>query len=109
MGFASRFFNGASRQTLYARVTPSPEQVEFLQTQWNELADHLKHELPQQHGYAVSTWLQGGGRLPRRFIGLGRPKRPVSGVNAGRMPSARGRCCRTSRPASRSRVPAAPD
>jgi ribosomal protein S15P/S13E len=59
MGFASRLFNGASQQTLYARVTPSPEQVEFLQTQWNELADHLKHELPQQHGYAVSTWLQG--------------------------------------------------
>jgi hypothetical protein len=59
MGLASRLFNGAAEQALYARVTPSPKQVEFLQTQWNELADHLKRELSQRHGYAVSTWLQG--------------------------------------------------
>jgi len=59
MGLATRLFNGTAEQTLYARVTPSAEQVEFLQVQWNELADHLKRELPQRHGYAVSTWLQG--------------------------------------------------
>lgn len=59
MGQCARLFNGAADQTLYARVTPSPEQIEFLQMQWNELAEHLKRELSRQHGYAVSTWLQG--------------------------------------------------
>lgn len=59
MGHASRLFNGGAPQTLYARVTPSPEQLEFLQAQWNELAEHLTRELPKQHGYPVSTWLQG--------------------------------------------------
>lgn len=59
MGLASRLFNGAAEQTLYARVTPSTDQVEFLQAQWNDLAEHLKRELSQRHGYAVSTWLQG--------------------------------------------------
>lgn len=59
MGLAARLFNGAAEQTLYARVTPSSQQVEFLQMQWNELAEHLRRELSQRHGYAVSTWLQG--------------------------------------------------
>lgn len=54
MGLCSRLFNGSAEQTLYATVTPSPEQVEFLQAQWNELAEHLKRELSQQHGYAVT-------------------------------------------------------
>ncbi len=59
MGHASRLFNGAATQTLYGRVTPSSEQVLFLQTQWNDLASHLTRELSQRHGYPVSTWLQG--------------------------------------------------
>lgn len=58
MGKASRLFNGQAEQTLYGRVTPSPEQREFLQQQWNALADHLRLRLGE-HGYSVSTWLQG--------------------------------------------------
>jgi len=58
MGKASRLFNGQAEQTLYGRVTPSQEQRDFLQQQWNTLADHLKARLAM-HGYPVSTWLQG--------------------------------------------------
>lgn len=58
MGKASRLFNGQAEQTLYARVTPSTEQREFLQQQWNALADHLRTQLAR-HGYPISTWLQG--------------------------------------------------
>lgn len=59
MGKASSLFNGAGDQTLYKRVTPSTEQRDFLQTQWNALADHLKTQLSTATGYTVSTWLQG--------------------------------------------------
>lgn len=58
MGKASRLFNGQAEQTLYGRVTPSPEQRKFLQQQWNALADHLRAGLAQ-HGYSIRTWLQG--------------------------------------------------
>lgn len=58
MGKASRLFNGQAEQTLYGRVTPAQDQRDFLQAQWNDLADHLKAQLPR-HGYSVSTWLQG--------------------------------------------------
>lgn len=58
MGQASKLFNGNTDQTLIGRVTPTPEQREFLQQQWNDLADHLKQALAK-HGYAISTWLQG--------------------------------------------------
>lgn len=58
MGQASRLFNGSAEQTLIGRVTPTPEQREFLQKQWNDLADHLKVALAK-HGYSISTWLQG--------------------------------------------------
>jgi len=58
MGHASRLFNGAAEQTLYGRVTPTPQQREFLQEQWNDLATHLKGSLAR-HGYPISTWLQG--------------------------------------------------
>ena len=58
MGKASKLFNGTADQTLIARVTPTTEQREFLQQQWNDLAEHLKPAL-KKHGYTVSTWLQG--------------------------------------------------
>lgn len=58
MGQASRLFNGAAEQTLIGRVTPTTEQREFLQQQWNDLAGHLKMALAK-HGYTISTWLQG--------------------------------------------------
>ncbi|CAG2145545.1 CBASS cGAMP synthase [Cupriavidus plantarum] len=58
MGNASRLFNGAAEQTLYGRVTPTTRQREFLQEQWNALAEHLKAELGKK-GYPISTWLQG--------------------------------------------------
>lgn len=58
MGQASRLFNGNAEQTLYSRITPTTEQREFLQTQWNALAEHLKADLASC-GYPISTWLQG--------------------------------------------------
>jgi hypothetical protein len=58
MGKAARLFNGKAEQTLYGRVTPTPEQRQFLQNQWNALGDHLKTRL-SGWGYPVTTWLQG--------------------------------------------------
>lgn len=58
MGQASRLFNGNTDQTLIGRVTPTTEQREFLQEQWNDLAEHLKKVL-NKYGYPISTWLQG--------------------------------------------------
>lgn len=58
MGHASKLFNGNTAQTLIGRVTPTAEQREFLQQQWNNLANHLKLALAK-HGYPISTWLQG--------------------------------------------------
>ncbi|MDO8653096.1 MAG: hypothetical protein Q7R66_13005 [Undibacterium sp.] len=59
MGRASSLFNGARDQTLISRVSPTTRQREFLQTSWNDLAEHLKVSLKAKHGYAISTWLQG--------------------------------------------------
>lgn len=59
MGHASTLFCGNVEQTLIKRVTPTADQREFLQVQWNALADHLKAQLAARHGYPVSTWLQG--------------------------------------------------
>lgn len=59
MGKASSLFNGDVDQTLIGRVTPTAEQREFLQEQWNTLAEHLKETLGSNHGYTISTWLQG--------------------------------------------------
>lgn len=58
MGKASGLFNGNTDQTLIGRVTPTAEQREFLQEQWNSLAEHLKKVL-NKYGYNISTWLQG--------------------------------------------------
>jgi predicted nucleotidyltransferase len=59
MGQAARLFNGNVEQTLIGRVTPTPDQREFLQVQWNALAAHLKAQLFLKRGYVISTWLQG--------------------------------------------------
>lgn len=59
MGKAARLFNGTAEQTLIGRLTPSQEQREFLQSQWNDLAEYLKPRLSEQYGYPTSTWLQG--------------------------------------------------
>ena len=59
MGRASSLFNGAGEQTLINRVSPTAQQREFLQTSWNELAEHLKVALKAKHGYTICTWLQG--------------------------------------------------
>lgn len=59
MGRASSLFNGAGEQTLINRVSATAQQREFLQTSWNELAEHLKVSLKVKHGYPISTWLQG--------------------------------------------------
>ncbi len=59
MGKAARLFNGVAEQTLIGRLTPSQEQREFLQSQWNDMAEYLKSTLSDQYGYPISTWLQG--------------------------------------------------
>lgn len=58
MGNAAALFFGQAEHTLYARVTPTPAQREFLQEHWNALAEHLKQRLAA-HGYPISTWIQG--------------------------------------------------
>lgn len=58
MGQAARLFNGSAEQTLYGRVTPTAQQRQFLQDQWNAMASHLKQSLADW-GYPISTWLQG--------------------------------------------------
>lgn len=59
MGHSYNLFNGPNDNTLIKRITPTQEQIEFLQTQWNDLADHLKQKLYAAYGYPISTWLQG--------------------------------------------------
>lgn len=59
MGKASALFYSDAKQTLHARVTPTAEQREFLQEQWNNLADYLKAELFEKHRFPISTWIQG--------------------------------------------------
>lgn len=59
MGKAVRLFNGGAEQTLYARLTPTQDQLDFLRAQWNSLADHLIAELARKYEYPISTWLQG--------------------------------------------------
>lgn len=59
MGYAAQLFAGNRDQTLIKRVSPTAKQRQFLQEQWNALADHLKEGLSARHGFTVSTWLQG--------------------------------------------------
>ncbi|MEM4987229.1 CBASS cGAMP synthase [Collimonas sp. H4R21] len=59
MGKASTLFNGSGEQTLYKRVTPTLAQRDFLQEQWNALADHLSAKLSSDYDYPISTWIQG--------------------------------------------------
>ena len=59
MGHVSSLFNGAGEQTLINRISPTARQREFLQTSWNDLAEHLKVSLKAKHSYPISTWLQG--------------------------------------------------
>lgn len=71
MGQVSKLFNGNTDQTLIRRISPTTEQREFLQQQWKDLADHLKHALAKQ-GYSISTWLQGS----YKYATLIKPVRP---------------------------------
>lgn len=59
MGKAAQLFNGAAPDSLINRVTPSAEQREFLQRQWNDMRDSVCPKLQQESGYPISTWLQG--------------------------------------------------
>jgi hypothetical protein len=59
MGQAEKLFNGAAEQTLINRVVPTPEQQEFLQVQWNALAESMKGSLSTKSGYSISARLQG--------------------------------------------------
>lgn len=59
MGHAAQLFAGNRDQTLIKRITPTPVQRQFLQKQWNALAEHLNERQLARHGYPISTWLQG--------------------------------------------------
>jgi hypothetical protein len=59
MGKAAHLFSGTASDSLINRVTPSAEQREFLQQQWNAMRDHVCPKLRDEHGYTISTWLQG--------------------------------------------------
>lgn len=59
MGKASSLFHSDREHTLHKRITPSPEQRDFLQLQWNALSEYLKTILYDKYGYPISTWLQG--------------------------------------------------
>jgi hypothetical protein len=59
MGLAASLFNGTSENSVIRRITPTPEQREFLQKQWNALADTLKPALQARSNLPVSTWIQG--------------------------------------------------
>lgn len=59
MGKASSLFHSDREHTLHKRVTPTQEQRDFLQGQWNDLAEYLKDSLYRKYGYKISTWLQG--------------------------------------------------
>ncbi len=59
MGQAARLFNGTAEHTLLGKITPTQEQRDYLQTHWNALAEFLKSELLNRHGYSISTWIQG--------------------------------------------------
>lgn len=51
MGKASSLFHSDREHTLHKRVTPTQEQRDFLQGQWNELAEYLKDSLYRKYGY----------------------------------------------------------
>jgi hypothetical protein len=59
MGKAAALFYSDGKQTLHTRVTPTTEQRDYLQEQWNRLAEHLRANLREKHGYPISTWIQG--------------------------------------------------
>jgi hypothetical protein len=61
MGVANGLFFSSNSQdeTLHRRVTPTDEQFQLQQTRWNDLAEHLRADLRERTGHAISTWLQG--------------------------------------------------
>lgn len=59
MGKAAHLFSGTASDSLINRVTPSAEQREFLQQQWNAMRDDVCPKLREKHGYTITTWLQG--------------------------------------------------
>lgn len=62
MGNSSSLFynsNNSDEETLYTRISPTDEQFAEQQARWNNLADYLIEQLPEQTGYPMSSWLQG--------------------------------------------------
>ena len=59
MGLAARLFNSTTDTSLIKRITPTSEQRQFLQEQWNALADALIPALQDLSDRPVSTWIQG--------------------------------------------------
>jgi Adenylyl/Guanylyl and SMODS C-terminal sensor domain len=59
MAKAAHLFSGNAPDSLINRITPTGDQREFLQQQWNSMRDYVCPKLQEESGYAISTWLQG--------------------------------------------------
>lgn len=65
MGISSDLFYTSNTEgdTLYRRVVPSEEQIDYLQENWRSLADYLKTCTSQHFGIPCNTWIQGSYKL----------------------------------------------
>jgi hypothetical protein len=61
VGLAAELFYrpSADPQSLHSRITPTTEQREFLQENWNAFAEFLREDLSDRSGYPIATWIQG--------------------------------------------------
>lgn len=61
MGISSDLFYTPNIEddTLYRRVVPSQEQIDYLQENWRSLAEYLKICTSQHYGIPCNTWIQG--------------------------------------------------
>lgn len=53
------FSDDNSRKTLHKGIIPTDNQQQLQQERWDDLAEFLKEDLQEVHGYAIGTWLQG--------------------------------------------------
>ena len=61
MGIANKFFHqdDTVSKTLHRKISISPEELDFQQKEWNEVAEFLKEKLSTATGHSVDTRLQG--------------------------------------------------
>lgn len=61
MGISSDLFytTNPDDDTLYRRVVPSEDQLQYLQENWQNLAEYLKSSTSKHFGVPCNTWIQG--------------------------------------------------